>query len=562
MFKDIVHYTVNSINSKLLFLFLLVLCPIVGVSLYNNSLSQSLMLAQYTTSHQNLLDTWSQQFGTQLDSAASYATNLAYYENDPQILTRSTSDAAIEYAYQRILASFKEQLQTSYLINGFFLMAVQQDGYTPFLTKSNYDNSSGFQTLLENYVTEQIAADTVTATWELCTIGTGTYLFYMTGTETEDLYAGAWAEVTQLLNNVTGDVFSDSTILLTDSSVSSMAEGESISNESILITSAITATLSLQESFSRNLMYNSLPLMQRYPYLIAILIVLLIAILLFTTFRLISFPLLRISGVMHYISKGETDRRIQGKEASTELDIIHNTFNRTMDELQQTKIQSYEDQLWVQKAQLRNLQLQIKPHFLINSLNMIYNMVELGTLDQAKKLIHYTVDYFRYMTRVDEDMVPLNEELEHVKVYLELQSIRYSRHFTYDFQVDPMVADMLVPPILLQSFAENSVKYALDMDSEEPLHITLQVSSFEKEYFPYARITMRDSGAGYPGDILDQLNQGHRIVRADGEHIGMYNCTNRLRILFGEKAAWKFYNDCGAVFELIIPAAFSEETDV
>ncbi|MNC45356.1 Sensor histidine kinase YpdA [compost metagenome] len=159
--------------------------------------------------------------------------------------------------------------------------------------------------------------------------------------------------------------------------------------------------------------------------------------------------------------------------------------------------------------------------------------------------------------KVDEDLVPLYDEMKHVTTYLKIQMIRYKDKFTYSLEIDPLIADMLVPPMLIQNFVENSIKYAIQMNNH--IQIAVRVSSFERDYYPYAKISISDSGHGYPQYQLWLLNQGERISKHDDMHIGIYNAVKRLKILFKGQAEWHFYNDHGAVSELILPALFAED---
>ena len=120
-----------------------------------------------------------------------------------------------------------------------------------------------------------------------------------------------------------------------------------------------------------------------------------------------------------------------------------------------------------------------------------------------------------------------------------------------------MVEDMLVPPMLLQCFAENAMKYAFRTKKE--LHLRLDVTSFERDYYPYAKITVRDNGPGFPPEELPTLNACQRIYRNGTPHIGIYNTLARLRFLFGEQVTWRLYNDRGAVCEIVLPATFHDE---
>lgn len=174
-------------------------------------------------------------------------------------------------------------------------------------------------------------------------------------------------------------------------------------------------------------------------------------------------------------------------------------------------------------------------------------------------MIVHSVDFYRYMVKVDIDLVPLYEEIRHVNTYLQIQSIRYKNKFTYSIETSPLIADMLVPPMLIQNFVENSIKYAIQADKN--IHISVNVESFEVDFYPYAKIIISDTGYGYPDHQLERLNQGRVIIDQNGEHIGIRNSVQRLSLLFEGKAKWRFFNQNGAVSELIVPAQFTEQVD-
>ena len=71
--------------------------------------------------------------------------------------------------------------------------------------------------------------------------------------------------------------------------------------------------------------------------------------------------------------------------------------------------------------------------------------------------------YFRYVAHISEPLVPMEAELEHVKNYFQLQQIRYPDNFTYDIQCPEELLEMLIPPIVIQTFAENAIKHSLDV---------------------------------------------------------------------------------------------------
>lgn len=553
MKKEYLGYVVHATSTKLLSLILVTVIPIVLLLIYNNHCSRETLLRQVEDTHYNMLCSYRNQLDDQLNLALAYSLNLTINENDPQIITRRRDEASIQYAKLRINTDMSEKLLNNHFLNGYFLYAKEQDGSACFLHSSNPSQPICKTQELQPYILSYIQEGKQETKWHFCTINNEQYLL-LTVQKNDSLCAGAYANITFLLDNFLPDNISGNQLFLFPSDeLAAFTDGLS-DDEQITFCYSDCADLVLAETFSRSAILDSLPFMQKYTLVISSLVIILVVILLLSIQRIVTLPLLRLASAMYHIQNGDFDYRIPPAKVSTEIDLINNTFNHMAGDIEHLKINVYEEQLNVQKSQLRNLQLQIKPHFLINSLNMVHNLIETNQLPLARQLIIYSIDYFRYMVRVDQNLVPLNEEIAHVKAYLEIQSIRYLNRFTYSVKTDPMVDDMLVPPIMIQNLVENSMKYSLFLS--HILHINIQVSSFEKDYFPYARIVISDSGQGFPPDQLKYLNQGEKIIKKDGEHIGIHNTIQRLNILFAGKASWRFYNEAGAVCEITLPATF------
>ena len=582
MKKSVFQYSLHSLTLKLFVLLNLTLFPAAGLLLYNIHLSRNTLVDQVVSSHQNTLETYALQIETQLDSASLYLTRHSFYDSDVQIVSQSTSDTDIQYAYQRILDSQNSHLISTDYLDGIFSYIGQQDGTVSLLSSTNYKHASLSQKSLNRFLKEQYLDDTagdmesllspsdlsapVLTSWNLVSIDGTDYLLYLTGSPDDRVYTGAYVRVDQLLSlfGQTDLAGADTSLMLFPYSALHTVE-QSLPQDQLLSYAILKDNLCLAETFSRDSITAALPTLSRYSRLEVLFVLLLFAFAIYELQHLVLLPILRLAAAMHKVELGQVDTRVVEKTSSAEIDLLHHSFNRMLDQLQTLTANIVQEQLKNQKAQFRNLQMQIKPHFLINSLNMIYNLIETDQPSTARRLIRYTIDYFRYMTIVDKDLVPLNEETDHIRAYLEIQQLRYKNMFSYQIDVDRMVEDMLIPPMTIQNFVENSVKYALNTaaDSEtEKMHISVTVSSFERDDYPYATITVRDNGAGYPTDMLADLNQGRHIYKKDGSHIGLRNTTQRLSILFGDQVQWQFYNDHGAVSSVTMPVTFPEEEDV
>ncbi|MDA3944166.1 MAG: histidine kinase [Bacteroidetes bacterium] len=124
------------------------------------------------------------------------------------------------------------------------------------------------------------------------------------------------------------------------------------------------------------------------------------------------------------------------------------------------------------------LQLQMNPHFLFNSLNSIQSFVVNNDIDNA---IHYLSKFSQLMRRTlsnsRESSISLRDELQALKLYIEIESLRFHGKFSYDIAVDPEIDDgfLEIPPMILQPYVENAIVHGL-MHNAQKGHLKIELS--------------------------------------------------------------------------------------
>ena len=216
-----------------------------------------------------------------------------------------------------------------------------------------------------------------------------------------------------------------------------------------------------------------------------------------------------------------TDSRVQ------ELNQINDQFKNLIHEITRLRIDVYEAELDKNKFRIHFLQQQIKPHFYLNCLTTIDSMVSLGDVEAAQKMLQFTSRYFRYLFQADKDFVPLGNELDHIGDYLAIQNRRLSRSTEYDLQVTDELLSAQIPPLLLITFIENSIKHA-EPASGEALRIGLTCEKTEDERLS---INITDNGQGFPAETLKKIYSGEQL-EDNGDHIGITNCIRRMKLLY------------------------------
>jgi two-component system sensor histidine kinase YesM len=261
-------------------------------------------------------------------------------------------------------------------------------------------------------------------------------------------------------------------------------------------------------------------------------------------------PLGRMVAAMRSIQGGELDTRMRTTPSSSEFAIVDSTFNGMMERIRDLKIDVYEEKLNAQKAELKHLQLQIKPHFYLNSLNIIFHMAQMREFELIQEMTLKLVDYFRYMMKSDSSFVSLGEEIEHVRTYQRIQEIRLAGERSLALEAPGEAMTAAVPPLLIQTFVENSGKYGIEEDGS--LHISIGISLSENRESIAIRIA--DRGRGFSEPMLASLNTGTLEPDENGEKIGIFNMRRRLSILYHGRASLGFENgEPGAIVSIGIP---------
>ena len=181
------------------------------------------------------------------------------------------------------------------------------------------------------------------------------------------------------------------------------------------------------------------------------------------------------------------------------------------------------------QTQLKMLRYQLNPHFLFNTLNAISTLIMDHKADTANRMVSELSHFLRYSLDNDPmQKVSLAQEVEAMKLYLDIEKVRFEERLELDIQLDDAARKARIPSLLLQPLVENAIKYAVAR-SENGGAIRLQARVFADELL----MEISDDGPGIPN--LDQ-------VMASANGVGLNNTRERLRVIYGENHSCKFTN--------------------
>ena len=199
----------------------------------------------------------------------------------------------------------------------------------------------------------------------------------------------------------------------------------------------------------------------------------------------------------------------------------------------------YEKQIEKQKVELNFRNLQIRPHFIINCFAMLSGMAQVSGNREIKDVVIALSDYFRYILHDSKDMVPLSEEIDHIRTLVEIRSRIRGCRIEFSPEVSGNAAAEPVPALLLGSLAENAIRYSIN--SEEGIRIRL---SGEKRA-DQLEISFVDNGPGISPELMEEINSGMWERERNGQHIGISNMLERLKLIYGGRAEVRFTRDDG-----------------
>lgn len=242
-------------------------------------------------------------------------------------------------------------------------------------------------------------------------------------------------------------------------------------------------------------------------------------------------PLDKLSEAMDKIEHGHMDFRIVEESAGSEYAQINHHFNQMMDKVENLNHRILDEQLKKKDIQMKFLSQQIQPHFILNAMDIIYSY-EPEEYPLIQKMILCLSRYFRYVVNASKDLVELSKEMEHICNYLAIQHERYPDVFYSKVEYQPETAECLIPPLLIQSFAENVIKHSLNIDSKIDILINGRLTTDGK-----LCISLADTGDGISDDILDKIDRFKKTgVYQEGLGIGIQNSIERLKLKCGESS--------------------------
>ena len=197
-------------------------------------------------------------------------------------------------------------------------------------------------------------------------------------------------------------------------------------------------------------------------------------------------------------------------------------FDRSKNqEIERLKLTSEKNEI-----ELQNLRSQLNPHFMFNSMNSIRALIDENP-DKAKKAVTSLSAILRNaLINTRDRLIPLKQEIETVKDYLSLEKIRYEERLTFNFDLAPTSLNILIPPMIIQTLAENAIKHG----------VAKKIAGGE---------VLIKSKLSDDNVIIQIINPGqlsNNSTQNDRPSLGILNTKRRLLMQYGDKASFSIKN--------------------
>jgi two-component system sensor histidine kinase YesM len=566
----------NSLRVKLALSVIIMTLPLVGMLIYNNFYAIHVVRGQVADSYKDTLSLYMNQIDVSLNDVDSYMNTIAL-GIDLLSIGQSVTDDEYYTAKIYMFKSLSKDIALYRSVNSFFVYEEERQDYMD--VPSTFDFSHEEKESVQNYIIEliqhqAIVKGSVSKRWQYHQIGQEHYLIDIV--QAGDAYLGAWISTDTLLAPLRSlKMGKEGEILFAND------QGEPITTTTIVQDYGIELRQNLADYYlsgsdkqflvvgehsnrgnfslitlipDRNILAN-LPYLQRIIWIITIVSMFFIPIGLYLMRRTFLTPINRMLLAMKKVRSGDWSTQVEMHKSSNEFIVLGDSFNAMMTEIQTLRVNVFEEQLNKQREELQRLQSQVNPHFFLNALNIVFNLAKVKNFALIMEMTEALIHYFRFLFRSMTSFVKLGDELEHTRNYLHIQSMRFPGQLAWDIDAPDYLMDTPVPPLVIQSFVENSIKHAFTMD-DEPIDIAVRIRFFDEENGSRMKITIKDSGCGFSEQVLGELQAGRSVQNDQGEHTGIWNTHRRLKLLYDETVSVQYFNDKetgGAVVEMILP---------
>ncbi|NOU62637.1 HAMP domain-containing protein [Paenibacillus sp. LMG 31461] len=243
----------------------------------------------------------------------------------------------------------------------------------------------------------------------------------------------------------------------------------------------------------------------------------------------ITLPIKKLLRSMNNFKRGDFNQKVP-VESKDEIGLLTQKYNEMVAQLNELIQKVYISQTNQKMIELKTLQAQIEPHFLYNTLDYIFFSSKINGDNQTAKVVQSLSELFRLSLNKGEDYYKLENEMNQIKAYINIQHARFPSRFTPIYHIDSTIGHFITLKLLLQPIVENAILHAFEPPTDR--QGVLLIGSYVQERDVVWIV--QDNGNGMNPDQVEQLL--YIPVRSKGGY-GLRNVNERLQMMFGPEYA-------------------------
>lgn len=241
---------------------------------------------------------------------------------------------------------------------------------------------------------------------------------------------------------------------------------------------------------------------------------------------MLTWPIQDMLRVMEETERGRFSR-ITSKPLLDEFQILFKGYNRMVEQIERLIQSTIDKQRRIRQVEMNEMQEQMKPHFLYNTLDSIQALAMMGESRKVCALVEALGKFYRKSVSGGREMLTLAEEFQMAKDYVDIMKIRFEDSFECNISLEESCGKYLLPKLTIQPLIENSFQHGIR--GEERYGMIGLKAYAEQETL---HIVVMDNGAGVPDEVIRDLHRSEEPQR--GKSLGLRGTIERLRLLYGD----------------------------
>lgn len=297
----------------------------------------------------------------------------------------------------------------------------------------------------------------------------------------------------------------------------------------------------------KNIVYRTILMVSA----LILLLIIVVSILLSAT---ITKPLTTLRQLMRKVEYGDFNVSYQSLTGNVEISLVGRAFNKMNKKIDELINQVLEIRFKQKEAEINNLKLQIRPHFLYNNLEAIRALAEIGDRKGIVEITSALGGMLRYSLNKQNTRVRISDEIKQIKNYLKIEQIRSGNLLLVEYDLDECLLNFYTISFLLQPVVENCFLHGFDQISGTK-KIGITVRSRDEDIL----IEIQDNGAGMAANDLESL---HAYLKDEGNGltfgnfgIGLKNLHSRIQLEYGANYGLTIVSEVGkgTSVQILIP---------